>query len=166
MRVIRCNMMLLVLGLLSIMAGCNGTPLADYQSHSKSEAEIKAVLLEYLDAKRKFDIQRYLASLHAEGLYHFECGRMLSKAELGQLLPKFWADLQFGNPAFYPINRECITGDYFDTGRYVDPRMDVDGDTARVALKFTVGWWGLEHYVTLVRKDRAWLISRLDWEMN
>ncbi|MCP3954842.1 MAG: hypothetical protein GY697_21860 [Desulfobacterales bacterium] len=166
MQVTRINMLLLVLGLLSLVAGCNGTPLAEYQSRNRSEEEIKAVLLEYLDAKRQFDIDRYLAGLHAEGRYHFECGRMLSKAELGQLLPKFWTDLRSGNSAFYPINRECITGDYFDTGRYVDPRMDIARENARVALKFTVGWWRLEHLVSLVKENEHWFINRLDWAMN
>jgi len=32
--------------------------------------------------------------------------------------------------------------------------------------RFTVGWWGLNHYVSLIREDKGWLISRLDWEMN
>jgi hypothetical protein len=97
------------------MVACfSRTPLAEYASRNRAEAEIKAVLLEYLAAKRQFDIERYLAGLHAGGRFHFECGRILSKAELGRVLPGFWADMRSGNPAFYPINRECITGDYFD----------------------------------------------------
>ena len=67
---------------------------------------------------------------------------------------------------FYPMNRECITGDYFDGGRYVDPRVKFADGTAEVILKFTVGWWGLNHYVTVARENQGWLISGLDWEMN
>ena len=160
------QVMIAVLSFTILCTGCGRTDLADYQSRNKSEAEIKGVLLEYLAAKRQFDIDRYLAGLHAEGRYHFECGRILSKADLGYLLPKFWAHMRSGDPSFYPINRECITGDYFDNGQYVDPRFDIDGNRARVTLRFTVGWWGLEHYVALVKENEHWMINRLDWQMN
>jgi hypothetical protein len=152
--------------LLFVGAGCSQTTLADYQGRTPGETEIKAVLLEYLDAKRQFDIERYLACLHAAGRYHFECGRILSKTDIGYLLPKFWDHMRSGDPSFYPINRECITGDYFDHGRYVDPRIEIQADRATVTLRFTVGWWGLEHYISLVREDERWLINRLDWQMN
>ena len=157
---------MLTLLIVSMPIACSQISLSEYQTRNRAEEEIKTVLLEYLDAKQRFDIERYLACLHDRGRFHFECGRHLSKGELGQLLPGFWDDMRSGNPAFYPINRECITGDYFDTGRYVNPRMDVGDRIARVTLRFTVGWWGLNHYVSLVREDKGWLISRLDWEMN
>lgn len=56
MRVTRFNMMLPVFGLILLMAGCIGVPLADYQSRNRSEAEIKAVLLEGPEAA--LDIQK------------------------------------------------------------------------------------------------------------
>lgn len=142
------------------------TPLAEYKPRNQSEQQIKAVLLEYLAAKQQFDIERYLACLHAEGRYHFECGRILSKADIGHLLPEFWAHMRSGDPSFYPMNRECITGDYFDHGQYVDPRFEIDGLRANVTLRFTVGWWGLEHYVELVKEKERWVINRLGWAMN
>lgn len=157
---------MLILVTLGAQACFQNIPLVEYKPRNRSEQQIKTVLLEYLAAKQQFDIERYLACLRDGGRFHFECGRIVSKSELGQLLPRFWADLRSGNPAFYPINRECITGDYFDTGRYVNPLMTIDGDSARVVMKFTVGWWGLAHYVALVRTDNGWLINRLDWEMN
>ena len=166
MRILRLQVMISVLSLILVCIGCSRTDLADYQSDNRSEAEIKAVLLEHLKAKRQFDIERYLAGLHEDGRYHFECGRLLSKADIGDLLPKFWDHMQSGDPSFYPINRECITGDYFDYGRYVDPRMEISGESARVTLSFTVGWWSQEHYVSLVKVNERWMINRLDWGMN
>ena len=151
---------------LAFICACSGPTLSEYEAHSRAEAEIRDILLEYLAAKRIFDIERYLACLHDEGRYHFECGRIVTKAELAKLLPAFWADLRSGDPAFYPINRECITGDYFETGRYVNPRMRVDRDRAGVVLKFTVGWWGLHHQIALAKEGGRWLITGLDWEMN
>jgi len=149
-----------------LSAACSRTPLGEYQPRNQTEEEIKTVIVEYLDAKRRFDIVQYLAGLHNQGRFHFECGRIVSKAELGQLLPGFWAGMRSGDPTFYPINRECITGDYFDSGQYVDPRITMAGDRAEVTLTFTDGWWGLEHYVSLIKENDCWVISRLDWEMN
>ena len=166
MRALRVATIIAPFLIFSLTVACSGTPLAEYQTRNRDEEEIKAVLLAYLDAKRQFDIERYLAYLHNQGHFHFECGKILSKTELGQLLPGFWADMRSGNPTFFPINRECITGDYFDSGRYVNPRMDVARDRAAVTLTFTVGWWRLNHYVLLVREKGEWVINRLDWEMN
>ena len=166
MKPLRYVTIILTLLIVSMSIACSEISLSEYQARNRIEEEIKTVLLAYLDAKQRFDIERYLACLHDRGRFHFECGRRLSKGELGQLLPKFWDDMRSGNPAFYPINRECMTGDYFDYGRYVDPRMDIDGCRARVALRFTVGWWGLEHTVSLVKENERWMINGLDWDMN
>jgi len=145
---------------------CSQVPLSAYQPKNQTEKEIKAVLINYLKAKQQFNINAYLDCLYDQGEFHFECGRFLTKEELGQLLPGFWNYMRSGDPSFYPINRECITGDYFDTGDYINPVIEARDDKAQVTLTFSVGWWRLNHYISLIKHYDCWLIKRLYWEMN
>ncbi len=62
---------LLIMVSLGMSACFFRTPLAEYAPRNRAEAKIKTVLMEYLAAKRQFDIERYLAGLHAGGRFHF-----------------------------------------------------------------------------------------------
>jgi len=85
-RPLRYVTIMLTLLIVSMSIACSQITLSDYQARNQAEEEIKTVLLEYLDAKQRFDIGRYLACLHDRGRFHFECGRQLSRGEIGQLL--------------------------------------------------------------------------------
>lgn len=71
MRPLRYVTIILTLLMVSMAAACSQISLSDCQAHDRSGKEIKAVLLEYLDAKHRFDIERYLAGRHDRGRFHF-----------------------------------------------------------------------------------------------
>ena len=72
MRPLRYVTSMLTLLIVSMSIACSQITLFDYQARNQAEEEIKTVLLEYLDAKQRFDIGRYLACLHDQGRFHFD----------------------------------------------------------------------------------------------
>jgi hypothetical protein len=153
----------LLLLLISI-SSCSDVSLGEYTTKSQQEAEIKRILIQYQDAKGRFDLERFLACLDDRGLYHFAGGMMVSKEKLKASLPAFWAKLQSDDPMLYPMGRESMNGDYLPSGRLVNPKIEINDGAAEVELTFTVGWWKTKHFISMVRLNGRWLINRLDWE--
>jgi len=48
---------MLTLLIVSMSIACSQSSLLEYQARNRAEAEIKAVLLEYLGARQRFDIE-------------------------------------------------------------------------------------------------------------
>lgn len=149
-----------------LLPACFGTPVEFYLPKSDDEAAICDVLVRYVAAKRRFNVAGLLACLHPDGRYHFAGQREMTKASLAGWLGDFWQRLKAGDPGVMTIAREDLNGDFFLTGRYVNPVIEVNGDRARVRLTFTKGWWGSFHTVFLVRENRRWIINRLEWPRN
>ncbi len=126
---------------------CSGPSLEEYVSENSAEKEIILLLLEYQDAKINCDLDQLLACLHEKGKYHFGRGFMMSKSELKESLPSFWAGLKSGSRIAYPMNREMITGNYILTGRFYDPQIVVKQETAEVIVTFIKWGWRLRHYI-------------------
>ena len=144
---------------------CSGPSLEEYVPKN-SEKKIIPLLIEYQDAKINCDLDQFLACLHEHGLYHFGRGFMVSKRELKESLPSFWAGLKSGSRIAYPMNREMITGNYILTGRFYDPQIVVKQETAEVIVTFIKWGWRLRHYILMAKENEQWLINRLDWETN
>ena len=106
-----------------------------------------------------------MACLHEKGQYSFKGVSLVSKATLEKYLPGFWAILQSSNRIVcYPLSHEFVTGDYFLSGRFINPQIRVSGDTAKVTMTFASGWWRQKLFIRMLRCEHGWLIDRLEWE--
>ena len=139
------------------------TPISKHVAANKEETEIISVLMQYQDARNHADIKKLMALLHDEGIFTFQCGRMVPKATLKKELPGFWKEIHAGNAAVFPLVHECINGDYYTSGELNDPRIALDQDTARATVLFTKGVCRVELYVSLIRDNDRWLITRTEW---
>ena len=146
------------------IVACSNTPLKDYEPKDPEEAAITALLIQYQDARTHFDLNRYLSCLHDQGVYHHASSIMVSKQELSDLLPEYWAQLKRGNRLFFPMCRENLSGNYFVDFDLVDPNITINQNTATVTVTYVNTGWRLKHYISLVKEHGRWLISRLDWE--
>lgn len=143
--------------------GC-GTRISDIQPKNQSEKEILSVLIEYQNAKNERDIDRLLDLLHSTGEFTYACGIMVSKAELRENLPSFWAELDNERLKNVPMAHECLNGDYYTTGILRDPEIIVSGESANVKVWFTRPLWSsLLQFFSLVREDGRWRITRIWW---
>ncbi len=145
---------------------CADTPLTDYVPENEAERGILARLIQYQESKIACDVGRYLDCFHEKGRFQFGRGTMVSKRELEKRLPGFWTELMSGNPTFYPMNREMVTGDYIRTGQFINPRIVVRQNTADIELTFTKFGWRLRQFMTMVREKEQWVIHRSAWETN
>jgi hypothetical protein len=156
---------ILIAILMGIMGwSCTDTPLERYVPQKSAEAEIVALLVQYQDARKNLNVQRYLDCLHDRGAYHYASRIMVSKKELTELLPGFWKRLQQGDRSFFPMCRENLSGNYFVGFRLVNPSISVMQNTARVTVTYVNAGWRLKHDVFLVKEKDRWFINRLDWE--
>ena len=144
----------------------SGPLLEEYLPKNQEEKKIILLLIQYQDAKIYCDLDQFLACLYEKGNFHFGRGFMLSKKELKESLPSFWAGLQSGSPEFYPMNREMITGNYILTGRFFNPQIVINQESAEVIMTFMKWGWRLRHYISMIKQNDQWLITRLDWETN
>ena len=157
--VLRC--LLLWLSFL-ITSSCDA-PIEQYEPRSPDEKEIIAVLIQYQDAKNRFDLGRLMPLLDDKGEFSFQCGMMVSKARLKEMLPGFWAELKSGNSAVIPLVHECINGDYYHTGKLNNPRIQIHDDTALATVLFAKGVCRVLLHVAMRRADGRWLITRTEW---
>ena len=137
--------------------------LTEYRPKSKLEGEIVDVLIEYQDAKNRFDLERLMSLLHEKGEFSFQCGLMVSKTRLRELLPGFWAGIKSGKSAAFPMVHECVNGDYYKSGTLSNPEIEVHKDTAEATVLFTKGFSRVKQYFSMLREDNKWLITRTAW---
>ncbi|MCP4686771.1 MAG: hypothetical protein GY859_01905 [Desulfobacterales bacterium] len=152
-----------LLMILMLAVSCSDTPLKEYTCMNQEEKEILALLIENEDARNSFDVERYFATLHDNGQYHFACRVMLSKEELRKSLPQFWDRLRAGDLQVYPMCRENLTGNYFLKGRLYNPEIEIERDAARIKLTYSSWGFRLIRYIHARRDNDRWLINRLDW---
>ena len=67
---------------------------------------------------------------------------------------------------YYPMNREMITGNYSIPWRFFDPEITADHEPAEARVLFMKWRWRLHHYISVVRENGQWRISRLGWVTN
>lgn len=121
------------------------------------------MLIDYKEAKYHFEIEKLLPLLHDRGEFAFQCGQMVSKARLKERLPGFWAELRSGDTAIIPLVHECINGDYYESGEFNNPILEINDDTALANVLFTNGVCRVPLYVTMLRENDRWLITRTEW---
>ncbi len=153
---------LLITIALAISCGCDSS-IAIYESDNLHEKEIISILIQYQDAKNNFDIEKLLSLLHDKGIFTFQCGRMVTKAVLEEELPGFWADIQSGNAAVFPIVHECINGDYYKSGELNNPQIEINNNTAEVTVLFTKSVCRVQLYLSMHHENDRWLIIRTEW---
>jgi hypothetical protein len=142
---------------------CGDTPLSQYTPRSTDEKQIVSALMQYQDARNRFDLERLLSLLHEKGEFTFQCGMQVSKNRLKEMLPGFWEELKSGDSAVIPLVHECINGDYYHTGRLNNPQVEIHNDTALATALFTKGVCRVLLNVALLREDGRWLITRTEW---
>jgi len=152
--------------IITLNISCSGPSLEEYLPKNQEEKNIISLLIQYQGAKINCDLDQFLACLHEKGDFHFGIGFMLSKKELKESLPSFWAGLKSGSREFYPMNREMITGNYILTGRFFNPQIVINQESAEVIMTFMKWGWRLRHYISMIKENDQWLITRLDWETN
>ncbi len=139
--------------------------LTEYRPKSKAEGEIIALINAYQDAKNRQDINRFMACLDEQGRFSYKGAVMVSKERLRAFLPDFWKTLQSPDRIVaYPLSHEFVTGDYYLSGRLVNPMIAINGSSADVTVTFTSGWWRQKHFISMQRVNDRWLINLLDWE--
>jgi len=146
-----------------VVSSCCDSLIDEYEPKNQDEKEILSLLIQYQDAKNNLDIERLLSFLHEKGLFTFQCGRMVKKKVLEEELPAFWADIQAGNAAVFPIVHECINGDYYTSGEFNNPQIEINDDTAEATVLFTKGVCRVELYFSILRENDRWLITRTEW---
>jgi len=154
--------------LFALTFGCDlpgDVQLTDYRPKNMVEGEIVTLLIEYQDAKNRLDLNRFLACLHEQGRFSFRGTAMVSKGRLRKSLTAFWKTLQSPNRlVLYPLSHEFVTGDYYLSGRLINPRISINGSSADVTVTFASGWWRQKHFISMQRVDDRWMITLLDWE--
>ncbi len=157
----------LLVGLMLILAGvlvaCGDIRIADYQPASADERKIIALLVQYQDAKNNQDLERFLSLLHDDGVFGFQCERMVSKAVLRKELPGFWADIQAGDAAVFPMVHECINGEYYPICAFANPHIEIKDDNAVGSALFTKGVCRVPLYFSMSREADSWRITRTEW---
>ena len=146
-----------------VISSCCDSSISEYKPKNRDEKEIISLLIKYQDAKNNIDIEQLLSFLHDQGEFTFQCGRMVSKSVLREELPSFWADIQSGNAAVFPIVHECINGDYYKSGELNNPLIVINNDTAEATVLFTNGVCRVLLYFSLLRENDRWLIIRTEW---
>jgi hypothetical protein len=149
--------------ILVIISSCCDTPIAEYKPKSQEESEIISLLIEYKEAKYHFAIEKLLPLLHDRGEFTFQCGQMVSKTRLKEMLPGFWSVLRSGDKAIIPLVHECINGDYYESGAFNNPEITIKDDTALANVLFTNGVCRVILYFSLCRENGGWLITRTEW---
>jgi len=150
-----------------IFNGClpGDVQLTEYRPKSKVEGEIVALLIEYQDAKNRQDLNRFLSCLDEQGRFSYRGAAMVSKGGLRTSLPGFWKTLQSPNRfVVYPLVHEFVTGDYYLSGRLVNPRIYINESSVDVTVTFASGWWRQKHFISMQRVNDRWMITMLDWE--
>jgi hypothetical protein len=142
---------------------CCDTPIDKYQPQDQDEKEILSVLIQYQNAKNHFEIDQLLSFLHENGKFSFQCGVMVSKVKLKELLPGFWAGIKAGNAAVFPMTHECVNGDYYKSGKLNNLQIEIGNDKAEVTVLFTKGFSRVLQYFSMVRENDRWLITRTEW---
>lgn len=143
--------------------GC-GTQISDIQARNQTEREILSLLTVYQEAKNDRDMENLMVLLHPAGEFSYACGIMVSKAELAEMLPAFWAKLDNELLKTVPMAHECLNGDYYTTGILRDPEIIVSGNRANVKVWFTRPLWSsLLQFFNLVREEGNWRITRTWW---
>jgi hypothetical protein len=144
----------------------SGTPLTKYHPRTGTEAEIKALLLRYQNAKNSRDLDGLLGCLSDHGRYHFSSHLMVSKSRLRDLLPGYWRDIDSRDLVVRPMCREELNGNLYQ-GTLYDPVISVDNDTASVYATFVSSVrWRTGLFLDLLRVDGQWVIQRLEWDMG
>ena len=148
---------------LSLFGACD-SPIEKYKPLNQDEKEIILVLIQYQDAKNHFDLKRLLSLLHEDGEFSFQCGLMVSKAKLAEMLPGYWAELKSGNSEAISLVHECINGDSYKSGKLNNPHIEViNGSRAVATVLFTKGFSRLLQYFSLRRENGRWLITYTEW---
>jgi len=145
-----------------LFCGCD-TPIDKYEPRGRDEKEILSVLIRYQNAKNRFDIDQLLSFLHENGKFSFQCGKVVSKEELKELLPGFWNEIKAGNAAVFPITHECVNGDYYKSGTLNNIKIEIGVDKAEVIVLFRKGFSRVLQYFSMVRENDIWLVIRTEW---
>lgn len=149
----------------SIDIGCTNIGLNGYTPKTDDEKQIISLLKEYQTAKNLHDIERLLACLHEDGHFQFMGGSRVSKMILANWAPHVWSRFKAGQFPDHPINHEQITGDFFPTGRLMNPRITINNNVADIVVTYTTGgWWWQKHFITAINTGRGWKIMKLEWE--
>ncbi len=149
-----------------VISSCCDISITKYEPKNQDEKEIISVLVQYQDAKSRFDLEKMLSYLDDHGEFSFECGLMVSKTRLKELLPGFWSEIRSGNSAVIPLVHECINGNYYKEGHLNNIQIEINDDKAEVEALFTKGVCRVPFYLSMHRGNDQWLITRTEWGDN
>ena len=79
------------------------------------------------------------------------------------MLPGFWTVLRSGDTAVIPLVHECINGDYYESGAFNNPEIEVNDETAYAKVLFTNGVCRVLLNFSMCRENDRWLITRTEW---
>lgn len=110
-----------------------GTPVSDYKPRNQAEKEIKALLIEYLNCRKKHDLDGLLALFHDDAKLKF--GRLSNYVTKGQ------------SREIYPAHFES-----YPTVEFTNPKMEVAENKALVNCKVNASGVKLKGIFDLVKE--------------
>ena len=145
----------------------SGTRIDSYIPKNEEEARIIDLLILFQEAKAACHLEDYLSCLSDNGQFMFGGTIMVSKKELGKLLPGFWSDLAAGRLDAIPSSREELNGNFL-AGTFYDPVIDIKNGMANVTLTFVtpVARWKTKLFLDVQKYNSSWKITRLKWDMG
>ena len=145
----------------------SGTPIDKYPPQTDDETQIIALLIDFNKAKTNHDLEPYLACLTNGGSFMFGGSIMVSKQDLKQRLPMFWANRESGYILTRPSSREELNGNFF-AGILYDPVITINHDGAKAVVTFVtpIIRWRTKLFLDFQKQNGVWLISRFEWDMG
>ncbi len=156
-----------VLVAIALIGMYSGTPIDRYLPKNDDEIQIIALLTVFNKAKTNHDLESYLACLDNGGIFMFGGSIMVSKQELKQRLPIFWANRESGYILTRPSSREELNGNFF-AGILYDPVITITHDRAKAMVTFVtpIIRWRTKLFLEFHKQNGSWLISRFEWDMG
>lgn len=156
-----------ILVALTLIGMYSGTRIDNYHPKSDDEIQIITLVTAFNLAKTNHDLESYLACLDNGGIFMFGGSLMVSKQELKQRLPMFWANRESGYLLTRPSSREELNGNFF-AGILYDPVLTITQNRAKAVVTFVtpIIRWHTKLFLEFHKQNGAWLISRFEWDMG
>ena len=137
------------------------TPITAYTPRNEDERAITHLFIDYIAARNQRDVERFLATLHADCAYMVTKDRIVTKSELKGLLPELWMQNDDGTAAFGKCMAwECWNENFYRTGMLINPKFHIDRNEAHVRFKFHSGLFLDDNFFHLIRENHTWRIKR------
>lgn len=137
------------------------TPITKYKPKDSAEQSLTQLFIKYVTSRNNRDVNQFLSTLHENCVYMITKDLIVTKEQLGGLLPDLWMQNDDDTMAFGQCMAwECWHENYYKTVMLVNPKFRVSETRADVEFKIVSGLFMDDNYFELIKEDDTWLISR------